>query len=423
MECIRINGGRPLEGEVSVQSSKNAVLPILTAALLADGITVLKKCPAISDVFHMLEIIEELGCTSRWEEDTLYIDTTSVHTTDISCAKAGAMRSSCLFLGGLVGRFREAKVSYPGGCVIGKRPIDIHMNSMRQMGVSFEEKEKQIVAKAQKLEGTVIRLPYPSVGATENIFMTAVLADGMTKIYGCAKEPEVVELSCFLNKMGAKIQWLSDDVVQIEGVGKLQSVEYTIIPDRIVAGTYLLAAVATRGRIRLKNVPWRYLELLERMLLEMGAVIEKKDALTILDASEAVHAPEYVKTMPYPAFPTDLQPQLAVVMALADRAGVIEETVFESRFATVEQLKRMQADVRVEGNRICTRPGSGLYGANVHAADLRGGAALVMAGLAAEGVTHVSGCEFIERGYVDIVKDFASLGAEIEKTENRMGNK
>ncbi len=415
MEYIRINGGNSLQGEVSVQSSKNAVLPIMAAVLLADGITILKKCPAISDVYHMIEILEEIGCRVWWEEDTLFVDTIMMDSFDVGCSKAGCMRSSCLFLGSLLGRFHRAAVCYPGGCVIGKRPIDIHINGLQKLGAEFDGNERQIVAKADALIGNRIHLSYPSVGATENLMMAAVLAQGVTKIYGCAKEPEVVELSCFLKQMGAHIRWANPDTIVVEGVQKLHPIEYTIMPDRIVAGTYLLGAVATRSNIILRDVPWQQLKALECELMKMGARIKVNGSITQFDATGAVHGLNYIKTLPYPEFPTDLQPQLAAALTIADCPGIIEETVFESRFATMEELNKMKADITIDGRTISIQPVKGLYGTKVRASDLRGGAALVIAGLAAEGITEVTGCEFIERGYIDIIKDFAQLGADIRK--------
>lgn len=415
MEYICVNGGVPLHGEITVQSSKNATLPIMAAALLAKGTTVLKKCPPISDVYHMADMMEEIGCRIWWEEDSLCIDTTGVKTFDIGSGKTGNMRASCLFLGSLLGRFHQAVIGYPGGCVIGKRPIDMHINGMKQMGVSFEELDDGIRARTRAIKGTTIQLPYPSVGATENLMMAAATADGITEICGCAKEPEVVELSYFLNAMGGRVQWTPMGTLRIEGVERLHGVEYTMVPDRIVAGTYLLAAVATRSKIMLNHVPWQHMESLKQLLGKMGAVIEVTGDRTIFDGSEAVKGIDYVRTMPYPGFPTDLQSQLAAVLAIADGESVMEETVFESRFAAIEQLKRMQADIQVEDGKLKIRPVKKLHGARVQAGDLRGGAALVIAALAAEGETQIGGCHYLERGYTDIVRDLRTLGADISK--------
>lgn len=418
MEYIRIKGGRPLKGETKVQSSKNAALPIMAGAILAKGTTVLEKCPRITDVVHMIEIMENLGCKVWWEDENLCIDTTQLNETDICCQAAGRMRSSCLFLGCLIGRTKKAVLPYPGGCVIGKRPIDLHVYGLQCLGVVFEETKEKITARAKKLEGAVISLPYPSVGATENIILAAVLADGVTQIKGCAKEPEVLELCCFLNKMGAKIEWESSDSLFIKGVKTLQPVQYQIMADRIVAGTYLLAAAATRGSIVLRNTPWNYLGALETQLLKMGGKVRVFGRDVIFDGTKAVHGLDYVKTLPYPEFPTDLQPQLAAALVLADTPSIIEETVFESRFAAMGELNRMQAKIWIEDKRIHIHPVGNLKGTKVHAGDLRGGAALVAAGLAAEGITEVTGCEFLERGYVDIVKDFTALGGELKKMNN-----
>ncbi len=419
MEYIRIKGGIPLRGEAGIQSSKNAALPILAAALLAKGTTVLEKCPRITDVYHMTAIMEELGCRIWWEEENLCIDTSQLNRFDICCPSARCMRSSCLFLGSLLGRLGQARLPYPGGCVIGKRPIDIHMEGLKSMGVVFTEQEEKINASVSRLEGCRIQLSYPSVGATENLLLAAVLAEGTTQIKGGAKEPEVEELSRFLNQMGARIRWKDGETLVIKGVKSLSPVTYQIVPDRIVAGTYLLAAVATRGKITLHNVPWGHLGALEVQLMKMGGRIRVLDHDVIFDASEAVHGLKEVRTLPYPGFPTDLQSQLAAALTLADSPSQIEETVFESRFAAMEELTKMQARIKIKERKIQIQPAAFLKGTDVHAGDLRGGAALVVAGLAAQGVTKVTGCEFLERGYSDIVKDIQSLGGRIEKVNQQ----
>lgn len=413
MELIEIEGGKPLNGEVLVQGSKNAVLPILAACLLASGIAVIRKCPHISDVRHMIEIIRQLGCGVWWEKNDLFIDTTLCNTWKIQCEEAKTMRSSVTFLGSLLGRFQKVEVPYPGGCVIGKRPVDYHIQGLQKLNVVFEESDKTLIARTEGLKGDTITLPYPSVGATQNLMLAAVLAEGTTRIYGCASEPEVMELSNYLVNMGANIRWIADNAVLIEGVKKLHSIEYTVMPDRIVAGTYLAAAVATRGKIMLRNTPWKHLEVLLKLLIRLGVRYRIIENDLLLDASGASKGIDYVKTMPYPGFPTDLQPQLAAVLAVSDSGGVIEETVFESRFAVMEQLNCMGADIEIQDKKILVHPVSKLYGAQVKAVDLRGGAALVVAGLAAEGRTVISGIQFLERGYEDIVRDCSMLGAQM----------
>lgn len=417
MEIIQITGQTPLYGELTVQSSKNAVLPMIAAALLAKGTTVIKKCPRITDVFHMTEIMEELGCRIRWENDTLCIDTSDSKTCRIRALSAGSMRSSVIFLGSLLGRMKEADIPYPGGCVIGKRPIDMHLAGLKKMGVVFEEGEQNLHAKAENLCGCKISLPYPSVGATQNLMLAAVLAEGTTSINGCSREPEVTQLVVFLNQMGADIVWKRPDCLVVHGVKELHAITCQAAADRIVAGTYLAAAAATRGKVVLRGAPVGQLDAVYRVLLKTGGKLRITDDTILFDGSQAVKGIEWIKTTPYPGFPTDLQSQLAAILSISDRKSHIEETVFESRFAAVEELNKMQADIKVNGRVIEICPVKKLYGARVHARDLRGGAALVIAGLAAEGDTVITGYEFLARGYADIAGDLAALGGKIQKIE------
>lgn len=412
---ILIDGGIALEGEADIQSSKNAALPMLAGALLARGTTALVHCPRISDVYHMIELMEELGCRIWWESDTLYVNTEQLVSCEITKGAASKMRSSVTFLGSLIGRCAEAEIPYPGGCVIGRRPIDLHIKGLECLGVHFELDQDGIHAQAHGLHGAEIALSYPSVGATENLMLAAALADGVTHITGCALEPEVVELGHFLNAMGARIRWEKDNTVVIEGTDVLNPVEYEVPRDRIVAGTYLLAVAATRGNATLHGVPWEQLGALNEVLVRMGAVLEQSGDVVNIRAEHAGHAAGAVRTGPYPGFPTDLQPQLVTALTVADgRSGIIE-TVFESRFAVLQELRKMNAGVRLEDGAILIDGGSRLRGAHVQAGDLRGGAALVTAGLMAEGTTRIDGCEYLERGYADIVADMARLGGRIRK--------
>lgn len=415
MDDIQIDGGIPLSGEVQVQGSKNAALPMIAAALLTKGTTVLKGCPKITDVCHMVTIIEELGGTVHWEADNLCIDTVGIHGSRIQGSVAGCMRASVIFLGSLLGRCGEAQIPYPGGCVIGKRPIDLHRKGMEQLGVEFEEKDDCIAAHAGKLHGAEIVLAYPSVGATQNLMLAAVLAEGTTVIKGCAKEPEVVELSKLLVEMGARVRWESKNTLCIEGVRELFPVEYAVPKDRIVAGTYMIATMATRGKAVLHGVPREELGALEIVLLKMGARMRSLGHVMTIDGSHAVHGAGQITTMPHPGFPTDLQSQIAAALTLARESSMIEETVFEARFAVVSELQKLHADIVVSGNRIEIVPVRELVGTTVEAKDLRGGAALVIAGLMAQGQTRLFGYEYLERGYADIVGDISQLGGRIEK--------
>lgn len=412
---ILIDGGIPLRGETDIQGSKNAALPILAGTLLAEGTTALVHCPQISDVYHMTEIMEELGCRTWWKGNTLYVDSTHIISCEITKESAAKMRSSITFLGSLAGRCEEARIPYPGGCVIGKRPIDLHIQGMQKLGVEFELTQEGICAKAANLHAGNIELEYPSVGATQNLMLAAVLADGVTCIRGCAREPEVVELGKFLNSMGAHITWQTEHVLIIEGVKELHPVCYEVPGDRIVAGTYMLAAVATRGNITLRGVPVEQLASLNDILFRMGAAVKQCGDIVTVEADRASGAAGLVTTGPYPSFPTDLQPQLVAALVGADGSSRIRETVFESRFAILGELQKMNAAVSLEDDIINIEGNSVLEGRTVHAADLRAGAALVIAGLMAQGTTRIEGCRYLERGYEDIAGDIRNLGGNVQQ--------
>lgn len=414
MDCIEVLGGNPLRGEVKIQSSKNATLPIIAASILAKGVTVLHNCPMITDVLYMAGLLEEIGCKITWEGHTLSIDTTSVICNRIGEENAKKMRSSVILLGSMIARCHEVRLPYPGGCVIGKRPIDMHWSALEKLGVKFEEKEDCFVGKAKELNGAEIRFAFPSVGATENSILAAVTAKGTTRLKGAAREPEISELCNFLKHMGAKIKWDQPDELVIVGVKKLTPTEFELPPDRIVAGTYLLAAAGTRGKVTLHNMPANQLMALEKVLSQMGAVFEKKEDTIVFDGSKAVHGVARIRTEPYPYFPTDLQSQAAAVLTVADSISILEETVFEARFKSAEQLLKMGADIRFKKNIATIHPMKSLYGCEVEAQELRGGAALVIAGLMAEGKTTVKQCRYLTRGYEDICKDLRELGAKIK---------
>ncbi|NLJ97165.1 MAG: UDP-N-acetylglucosamine 1-carboxyvinyltransferase [Clostridiales bacterium] len=413
MSSIKITGGSELKGEVRIQGSKNAALPIIAATVLNQGITILRNCPKILDVFHMIKVLEELGSVAKWEGNTLILDTTSVSSTKVSEDSVQKMRSSILFLGALLGRNREVSIAYPGGCSIGKRPIDYHLNSIKRMNVNLLEDNGIIHCHTDKILGTDIFLQYPSVGATQNVILTAVLAEGVTRIYNAAREPEVVELCNFLVEAGARICGKGTSFIEIEGVKSLHDTDFKLSPDRIVAGTYMAAVAVTKGDVVLHDVPIQQIESIIRILDKIGCSIRTGDDYLRIRSYKRLLPYENLRTRPYPGFPTDMQSQLMSVLSLADGKSTIEEKIFESRFQNVDELKKMGAKIVVEEseNKAVIFGVERLEGAVVKAHDLRGGAALVIAGLGAVGTTIVKEATSIERGYEDICRDLNSIGA------------
>jgi len=418
MSSIKVTGGDRLKGELKIQGSKNAALPIIAASVLNKGITILKNCPKILDVFHMIKILKELGCSAVWEDNTLIIDTRNLTSAKVSESSVRKMRSSILFLGALLGRCHEVTIAYPGGCSIGKRPIDYHLDSIRKMNVSQEflgEDKDIIYCRTDKIVGADIFLKFPSVGATQNIILTAVLSEGVTRIFNAAREPEVVELCNFLVEAGARICGKGTAFIEIEGVKRLHDVEFTLSPDRIVAGTYMAAVATAGGDVILQNSPVHHLDSVIRVLRKVGCDIKTaENALRIKCDSRSLPL-EVLKTQPYPGFPTDMQSQLMTVLSLADGKSTIIETIFESRFQNAYELQKMGANITIEEKEkkaIITGVRE-LYGASVKAHDLRAGAALVIAGIAAQGTTIVKEADTIERGYEDICRDLKSLGADV----------
>lgn len=414
MNRIEIDGGYPLHGEVAVQGSKNAVLPMIAATLLHKGISTLHNCPKIIDVFYMVQILRDLGCQADFEGSSLIVDATEVTSCEIDPEYAGKMRSSIIMLGGMLGRLKEARVAHPGGCVIGKRPIDLHLKAFEHMQVQMEEQDGILHAWADELKGASIPFSFPSVGATENAILAAACAEGDTILTGCACEPEITELCSFLNAMGGCITGGGTDTIHIHGVKALHDVEYDVAPDRIVAGTYILAAVGTRGVITLKNPPVKDLEVLGGLAEEMGGIYELSEEGLFVDARRASGPVEKITTSPYPGFPTDLQSQLMAALTRAEGSSIICENIFEDRFKIIPELRKLGADItELDSKTALVRGVNRLHGAAVRAEELRGGAALVIAGLMAEGHTTVDGKEFINRGYVDICTDFRLLGGHI----------
>lgn len=416
MSVIQVAGLTPLSGEIWIQGSKNAVLPMMAAALLHKGITELTNVPRISDVACMTDILGRLGAECCWSGGSLVIDARNIKKTSIPREYVTAMRSSIVVLGALLGRMGEGRSSYPGGCLIGSRPIDLHLMALRSLGADIIEEGGLIAAKAGKqgLAGTGIRLPYPSVGATEQAVLASVLARDVTVLHGAAREPEIDQLCRFLNNMGADVKGMGTGCLVVSGVRELHDSAFCVEGDRIVAGTYGAAAAAAGGSVTLKGIRPLELALPLEMLRKAGAGIRTGEAageiqVTMTQRPRSLN----IKTGPYPEFPTDLQSPFLALLAAGEGESVIEERVFEGRFATAEALEKMGARIRTQGRTAVTEGRYPLSGARVRASDLRGGAALMVAALAASGESRIEDCIHIERGYEDICRDMAALGAQV----------
>jgi UDP-N-acetylglucosamine 1-carboxyvinyltransferase len=416
-----ITGGVKLSGEVRVQGSKNSSLPILASTVLNGDLSSLIDVPEIKDVEVMFEILKYLGAKIKKNDDgKLEIDTADIDLCEVPEHLTRQMRSSIVLMGALLGKLGRVRISYPGGCEIGPRPIDLHLKGLASLGVKLNEKHGFVYAEAEQLKGAEIHLDFPSVGATENILMAAVLAKGVTIIRNAAKEPEIVDLQNFLNRMGARIIGAGTDTIKIEGcnVGELKKVyDYRIIPDRIAAGTYLVAAAITRGNVTIKNVVAEHLEPILAKLREVGCEITGDYDGLHLSATGRLKSLDSLRTLPYPGFPTDMQAPMMSLLATVEGASVITETVFENRFKHAEELRRMGAQISISGNIAIVRGVKKLTGAIVEAKDLRAGAALVLAALAADGKTVVEGVRHIERGYEKLDKNLASIGAKVYKID------
>ena len=410
-----IRGGRPLNGEVTISGAKNAAVAIIPAALLVDGVCRIENIPQISDVTLLFSILEELGAQVRvLNHHTVEIDSRRVHSTQPSYELVRRIRASYYLLGALLGRFGRATVAMPGGCNFGVRPIDQHIKGFRAMGADVTEGNLvEAVAKNGRLTGAVVYLDMASVGATMNIMMAAALAQGTTTIENAAKEPHVVDLANFLNSMGANIKGAGTDSIRITGVEKLSGGSYCIIPDQIEAGTYMAAVAATGGQLLLHNVIPKHMECISAKLAEMGVTIEAEDDTMLVRRTEPLQRTN-VKTQYYPGFPTDMQPQIAAVLSLAQGTSLVTEGVYgANRFKYMDELRRMGAQVQVDGRVAVIEGVAQLTGAPVQACDLRAGAALVIAGLAAQGTTELTQVHYIERGYEDLVGKLRAVGAEI----------
>lgn len=418
MEKLFIQGGRRLSGTVKISGAKNAVLPVIAASLLASTPSVIEEIPDLDDVTTITEVLQYLGLNTRREPGRLFIDSTGIKSCEASYELVRKMRASFLVMGPLLSRFQEARISQPGGCAIGTRPIDLHLKGFEALGAEIIQGHGFIEARAPKgLQGAKVYLDFPSVGATENIMMAASLANGRTIIENAAQEPEIVDLANYLNAMGANVRGAGTNAIRIEGVKNLTGTTYAVIPDRIEAGTYMVAAAITGGDVLLKNVLYEHLKPLVAKLKEAGVAIEQDVDQMRVTASGGLRAVD-IKTLPYPGFPTDMQAQFMALMSVADGSSVVSETVFENRFMHVDELKRMGANIRVDG-RIAMLDGvKRLTGCPVTATDLRAGAALVLAGLAAEGQTEIGSVYHIDRGYDRIVDKLQGLGADISRRES-----
>ncbi len=415
MEKFIIHGGNRLKGSVKISGAKNAAVAILPAVILSDGICRIENVPNISDVAITLKILYELGAKVRMiNQSTFEIDPTHVNSFVISKDMSRRMRASSYFIGAMLGRFNKARVAPPGGCDFGVRPIDQHIKGFQSLGAKVIIDNGMVDAKALRLVGSPIYLDMVSVGATINIMLAAVKAHGLTVIENAAKEPHIVDLANFLNSMGADIMGAGTDIIKIRGVERLNGTTYSIIPDQIEAGTYMAAAVATGGDVIIENVIPKHLESITAKLLETGADIEEFDESIRVSMNQRPRACN-VKTMPHPSFPTDMQPQITAILSIAGGTSIVTEGVWENRFRYTDQLGLMGADINVEGRTAVVKGVDKLVGAPVCANDLRAGAALVIAGLAAKGTTEIENIEFIDRGYENLVDKITALGGDIKR--------
>lgn len=413
MAVLKIEGGKRLCGEVEVQGSKNAILPMLAACILCKDFVRISRCPKISDVYSMIHLLESLGCDVAWEDNAVVIDARLVQSARLVEQHARVMRSSIILVGAMLGREGKVEISYPGGCSIGARPINLHLNAFRKMNVTIEESEENILCTTSGLKGEEIYLDFPSVGATENIILAAVLAKGVTTIRNAAKEPEIIELCRFLRKMGASIIGDGTDVILIKGVSSLHGVDYQVMCDRIVLGTYIAAVAGAGGEADIKVNCVSQLDEVCKVYSQMGVTIHPTDAGLYVESSGKLNKVDLIRTRPYPGFPTDMQSQTMAVLTKAKGTSIIIENLFEGRYKTVDELKKMGASITVEGRAAIIKGVDALTGANVKATDLRGGAALLIAGCMAQGCTTITDIQYIERGYENIVECYKKLDVNI----------
>ena len=412
MSCYIINGGNKLEGAIKISGSKNSSLPILAATILNSGKTVLYNVPSIQDTQMMFKILENLGAKVERKNNKIKIDTYKINKYEIPEELMHKMRSSVIIAGSLIVRYHKATFSYPGGCDIGARPIDLHLKSFEKLGVNINKNYGNIECTTERIVGDKIDLDFPSVGATENAILASVLGEGITIITNSAREPEIIDLQNFLNKMGAKVEGAGTDKIIINGVKKLKDVSYNIMPDRIETGSFLCFVAVTKGEIILENTNSMHITPVINKLEEAGCKFEiEKDKIKMI-APKRLKAID-IKTMPYPGFPTDMQSIFASMLVTAKGTSIIVENIFENRYKYVQELNKMGAKIIVEGKSAIIRGTRKMYGANVKATDLRGGAALVLAGLVAKGPTQIENVEYILRGYENLDKKLKKLGAQI----------
>ena len=418
MEQYMVEGGNPLVGEVEIGGAKNAALAILAASVMTDETVLIENMPDVRDTNILLQAMQSIGViVERVDRHSVKINASLIHELVIEDDYIKKIRASYYLLGALLGKYNKAEVALPGGCNIGSRPIDQHIKGFKALGADVRIEHGLIITEAEKLKGSHLYMDVVSVGATINVIMASAMADGMTIIENAAKEPHVVDLANFLNSMGANIKGAGTDVIRIRGVERLHKTEYTIIPDQIEAGTFMFAAAATRGDVTVKNVIPKHLESISAKLMEIGCEVEESDDAVRVVASRPLNH-THVKTLPYPGFPTDMQPQITVALGLSQGTSIVTESIFENRFKYVDELTRMGANIKVEGNTAII-DGVGRYtGASITAPDLRAGAALVIAALAAEGISTVDDIRYIERGYENFPEKLRGLGAMIEKVDN-----
>lgn len=415
MEKLVINGGKKLKGQLQINSAKNAFLPILAGSILCHGEVLLHKCPYFDDVISMCKILNTLGIETSMQNRDLILNCKNANGFEIPEEQTKLIRSSIFTLGSILGRFKKAKVAYPGGCAIGSRPIDLHIKGLRALNVKVEEEDGFLICDGNNMRGGDVFLQFPSVGATENIMLAGTLTKGKTRIFNSAKEPEIVDLQNFLNKMGARIIGAGSDVIEIEGVNFLKSTEYTPIPDRIITGTYIIACAMTGGDITLTNTKAEHIEsLIKKINNKCCKIIVNGDKIRVL-ATGRPKSFGVVETKPYPEFPTDLQPQIVALASIAKGDSMVVENLFETRFKHIPELVKMGANIAVDEKVARIRGGKKLQGCEIEASDLRGGACLVLAGLTAKGTTIVNGVHHIDRGYEMIEKSLSNLGANIER--------
>ena len=417
MAKIIVKKSNPLKGTVKIDGAKNAVLPIIAATLLGKGKSVIREVPNLRDVHVISDLLRHLGAEVEYSDKTLVVDATNINTCEAPYELVRKMRASFLVMGPLLARFNHTKISMPGGCAIGTRPIDLHLKGFRCLGADVEIDHGFVEARTEKLKGSKLYLDFPSVGATENIMMASTLAEGTTIIENAAEEPEIVDLANFLNEMGADIKGAGTNTIKIKGVKELTGAEHTVIPDRIEAATYMVAAAMTKGDIIIENVLMEHLKPVTAKLREAGCEITELENAVRVVGPEKLKSID-IKTLPHPGFPTDVQAQFMAMLTVSEGTGTVIETVFENRYMHVAEFNRMGANINIEGRTAIVKGVDQLHGAKVNATDLRAGAALILCGLIAEGDTEIGEIYHIQRGYVDIDKKITGLGGNIEIVED-----